>query len=88
MNHVRGTRELLELASGFKQLKAFVHVSTAFCNMENFKSREEILDRRIEERLYKNVDDWKAVIKTAEKLDTDTMNKLTMQLVLLFFDLL
>ncbi|XP_063696526.1 putative fatty acyl-CoA reductase CG5065 [Culicoides brevitarsis] len=76
LGHVRGTRELLELASSCKNIKAFVHVSTAYCNMHN-GSLEEIKELRVQEKLYPDIDDWKNVIKLAENLDKELLQHLT-----------
>uniref|UniRef100_A0A336M984 Fatty acyl-CoA reductase n=1 Tax=Culicoides sonorensis TaxID=179676 RepID=A0A336M984_CULSO len=76
LGHVRATRDLLELAMTFKKMKAFVHVSTAYCNMDN-GSLYEIKERRIEERFYPNVDDWRNIIKLAENVDRETLDILS-----------
>ncbi|XP_063708794.1 uncharacterized protein LOC134837352 [Culicoides brevitarsis] len=76
LSHVRGTRELLELSLTFKKVRAFVHVSTAYCNMD-LGSLEDVKANRLKEIVYPNMDDWQNVIKLAENLDADTLNILT-----------
>lgn len=80
MGHVRATRDLLELVTTFKKVRAFVHVSTAFCNMDN-GSLKDIKDKRLREILYPDLDDWRKVIKLAENVDGEVLNILTKQLV-------
>lgn len=69
---------MLELTMTFKKIKAFVYVSTAYCNMDN-GSLEEMKENRLEERLYPDIDDWRNVIKLAENYDRQMLDALTPQ---------
>lgn len=68
--NTRGTREVCEFAKTLKNLKAFVHVSTAFVQPHNL---------HIEEKLFKTDCDWKSYIKMAESLDVDLINSLSLK---------
>lgn len=59
-----------------KHLKAFVHVSTAFCNHRN-GSLDDIKAKIIREELYPDVDDYEKIIRIAEETDEWTLNSLT-----------
>lgn len=63
--NTRGTREVLMLAKGLKQLKLFAHISTAYCNPENDCT---------DEKLYPIDVDWRDAIKMAETIDLDTLD--------------
>ncbi|XP_034248653.1 putative fatty acyl-CoA reductase CG5065 [Thrips palmi] len=66
--NVRGTRDVAELAAGMKKLRAFVHVSTTYCNVDR---------REIEEKIYPPHADWRQMITAVEKLDSDELTVLT-----------
>ncbi|KAK7862555.1 hypothetical protein R5R35_000005 [Gryllus longicercus] len=51
------TRDLLELATRMTKLKAFVHVSTTFCNVGQ---------REFEEKLYPVAGDWRSILALVE----------------------
>ncbi|KAK7862552.1 hypothetical protein R5R35_000003 [Gryllus longicercus] len=51
------TRDLLELATRMTKLKAFVHVSTTFCNERQ---------REFEEKLYPVAGDWRSILALVE----------------------
>lgn len=66
--NTRGTREVLYFAEKLKGIKVIVHVSTTYCNPDK---------KVVEEMVYPPNGDWRAAIKIAEQLDTDTINSLT-----------
>ncbi|XP_068081052.1 fatty acyl-CoA reductase 1 isoform X2 [Anabrus simplex] len=66
--NVRGTREVVRLALGMKHLKAFLHVSTTYCNT---------FQMRIEERLYDPPADWRAAIQMSESSDASVLEILS-----------
>lgn len=70
--NTRGTRELCELAKAMPNLKALVHVSTAYVQPKNLC---------VEERIFESDDDWKTFIKYAEVLDDDLINCTTLKFV-------
>lgn len=62
--NIRGTREMLALAKDIKNLKAFVHISTAYANCH--------LDR-IDERLYDGPVDHKRLEQIVMNVDDDDL---------------
>ncbi|KAJ8942718.1 hypothetical protein NQ318_017017, partial [Aromia moschata] len=58
--NTRGTREISNLALEVKNLVAFMHISTTYCNTDK---------KVIEEQLYPPHADWREVIAVAEQLD-------------------
>lgn len=66
--NTRGTREACKLAQLMPNLKAFVHVSTAYV-------QPSIL--HIEEKIYPANVNWQSYIKFAENLDDDYINLLS-----------
>lgn len=68
--NTRGTREVCNLARKIKELKSFVHVSTAFIQPKN---------KCLEERPYRTDLDWKTFINFAETLDEDLLNSLALK---------
>ena len=66
--NTRGTREVMELALNFANLKAVVHVSTTYSNPDH---------KVVEEMLYPPAADWRKTIEICEKLDEDQLNVLT-----------
>lgn len=67
MMNTRGTREVLNLAKGLKNLKLFAHISTAYTN-----PHLDVTD----ECLYPIDCTWQEVIRMAETLDVDTLEAL------------
>ncbi|XP_065357951.1 putative fatty acyl-CoA reductase CG5065 [Calliphora vicina] len=65
--NTRGTWELVKIAEKLKNLLAFIHCSTAYCN-----PFEDV----VEERVYKMPVDWRKAIKIAETYDENTINAL------------
>lgn len=72
---MRATRDLCELASEMKNLKAFVYVSTAYCNHRN-GSLDDMQTKRIREELYPIAYDFQELIRTAEAIDEYQLNAL------------
>ncbi|XP_046979720.1 fatty acyl-CoA reductase 1-like isoform X2 [Schistocerca americana] len=66
--NVRGTRETINLAMEMKNLKVFVHVSTAYCNLH---------ETVVEEKLYPAPADWREMISIAENTEDLTLRILT-----------
>nr|AWJ25024.1 fatty acyl-CoA reductase [Nilaparvata lugens] len=62
--NIRGTREMLALAKDMKNLKAFVHISTAYANCH--------LDR-IDEKLYEGPIDHKRLEQIVTNVDDDEL---------------
>lgn len=60
IKNVRGTREVVELASQMKNLIAFLHVSTTYCNCNRVY---------VDEKVYKSPISWQDAILIAENLD-------------------
>ncbi|KAG5887299.1 hypothetical protein JTB14_007026 [Gonioctena quinquepunctata] len=63
--NVRGTREVIDLASEVKNLSVFVHISTTYCNIDK---------KVVEEKIYPPHADWRSTIELAEKYDNDILN--------------
>ncbi|VEN34703.1 unnamed protein product [Callosobruchus maculatus] len=57
ITNIRSTREIIQLALKCSKLEAFLHVSTAYCNVDN---------NFIEEKLYTSPVDWRDAIDLAE----------------------
>lgn len=70
--NVRSTRDIVELALEAKHIKAFVYVSTAFCNSDKMI---------VEEKIYPAHCDWEHAIQVAEKGDTALTNFLTLKYI-------
>ena len=69
--NINGPRQLLEICRGMKQLKAIVHVSTAFCNPERLEA---------EEIIYPSPDPTIDIVKLVELINVlpnDLVNKWT-----------
>lgn len=66
--NVRGTRDLCKLALQMKNIKVFLHVSTAFCNSDI---------KEVDEKLYPSRADWKKTIDVAEKMDENLLDVFT-----------
>lgn len=73
--NTRGTREVCELARTMLNLKALIHVSTAYIQPRNLYVKENV---------YPVDDDWKTCIKYAEQLDRDLLDTVTQKWVLKF----
>lgn len=71
-DNVSGTKALLELCDNIKDLKALVHVSTAYCNCHKTNIREDI------EPLERQVDDVMTIVET---LPDEACNAITDKLV-------
>lgn len=41
--NTRGTYELVKIAGNFKKLKAFIHISTTYCNPDQHEVEEKVL---------------------------------------------
>lgn len=70
--NVRGTREVVQLAKNMKNLKVFLHVSTAYCNC---------IREYVEEKVYDPPFSWQEAISIAENLDETTSSILTKKLL-------
>lgn len=70
--NTRGTREVCNLARTMPNLKAFIHISTAYVQPKN---------KYVQEKMYPSDADWKTFIKYAETLDEDVFNCLTLKWV-------
>jgi alcohol-forming fatty acyl-CoA reductase len=66
--NTRGTREMCKLAQSLPNLKALVHVSTAYIQPKNMY---------VEEKFYPTDAHWETYIDFAENLDEDLLNALT-----------
>lgn len=63
--NTRGTREVCELARTMPNLKAFIHVSTAYIQPRNLYVKEVV---------YPTDADWRMYIKYAEEFDQGLLN--------------
>ncbi|XP_073831837.1 fatty acyl-CoA reductase wat-like [Musca autumnalis] len=63
--NTRGAYEMVKLAQELPKMKAFVHVSTAYCHPDR-----KVLD----EKIYPPYADWRNMIKLAETCDVNTLN--------------
>uniref|UniRef100_A0A1B0G433 Fatty acyl-CoA reductase n=1 Tax=Glossina morsitans morsitans TaxID=37546 RepID=A0A1B0G433_GLOMM len=63
--NLRGTHEILKIAETMTKLKAFIHVSTLYSNVDQPCIYEKILP---------NSADWRTTIKLAETLDGKTLD--------------
>lgn len=68
--NTRGAREVCEIARKLTNLKAFIHVSTAFIQPKNFY---------VEEKIYPPEGNWRDYIKLAENLNEDTLNAMALK---------
>lgn len=66
--NTRGTREIMNFAETLKNLKALVHVSTAYSNAHL---------RIIEEKINPPIADWQKMIEICEKVDENKIELLT-----------
>lgn len=66
--NTRGTLEMCKVAKTMPQLKALVHVSTAYIQPRNLY---------VQEKIYPTDAHWETYIDLAEKLDEDVLNFLT-----------
>lgn len=62
LSSVRSSREIVNLALEMKQLKAYIHVSTGYCNADK---------RTVEEKLYPVHGNWRDAIYLAENEISD-----------------
>ncbi|XP_062531401.1 fatty acyl-CoA reductase wat isoform X3 [Bombyx mori] len=74
--NVRGTREILELAKCCKNLRCFVHVSTAFFNATKSK-----INHTIEEKFYESPVPPEVMIQLAETVEECRLNAITADLI-------
>ncbi|CAG4949395.1 unnamed protein product [Parnassius apollo] len=70
--NVRGTKLILELAKECKKLKLFVHISTAYCHLQ---------EKLLEEKPYPPPADPHKVIQTVEWMDEESIALLTPKLL-------
>ncbi|CAH1131183.1 unnamed protein product [Ceutorhynchus assimilis] len=66
LTNIRGTREAASLALKMKRIEVFMHVSTAYCNVDKSKYLEEIL--------YPSRGDWKEALLVAENCNSTTLS--------------
>ncbi|XP_070505179.1 putative fatty acyl-CoA reductase CG5065 [Chironomus tepperi] len=66
--NLRSIRELLNLAKDMKNLKSFVHISTAYANW---------FERDVKEQVYPTLYDPDDIIELANRLPDETVNKMT-----------
>ncbi|XP_028039317.1 fatty acyl-CoA reductase wat-like [Bombyx mandarina] len=74
--NVRGTREIMKLAKCCKDLRSFVHVSTAFSNAT--KSR---INHDLEEKIYESPVPPEVMIQLAETVEECRLNAITADLI-------
>ncbi|XP_058977912.1 fatty acyl-CoA reductase wat-like [Musca domestica] len=63
--NTRGAYEMVKLAQGLTNVKAFVHVSTTYAHPNITE---------LEEKIYPPYADWRTMIKMAETYDVETLN--------------
>lgn len=66
--NTRGTREVCKIAQTMPNLKALIHVSTAFVQPKNLY---------VQEKFYPSDADWRSYIHYVETMDEDLINCLT-----------
>ncbi|XP_062531413.1 fatty acyl-CoA reductase 1 [Bombyx mori] len=74
--NVRGTREIMELAKCCKDLRSFVHVSTAFSNATKSK-----INHDLEEKIYESPVPPEVMIQLAETVEECRLNAITADLI-------
>ncbi|XP_044729535.1 fatty acyl-CoA reductase wat-like [Chrysoperla carnea] len=62
--NTRSTRDLVSIAKKIRNLKVFVHLSTAYCNIDK---------ETIDEKVYPRQANWEELIQMAEKFDQHTI---------------
>ncbi|XP_047368535.1 putative fatty acyl-CoA reductase CG5065 [Vespa velutina] len=67
-----GTKRVLELGKAMKKLEAFVHLSTAFCHVDQ---------KELGERVYDSPNDYQDVIKFVQWMEEDVVNLVTSKLI-------
>ncbi|KAL1139603.1 hypothetical protein AAG570_006585 [Ranatra chinensis] len=70
--NTRGTREVLELAKGMEKLELFLHVSTAYCHLQ---------EKVLEEKSYPPADNPHKVIKFCELLDEEIIDSVSKKIL-------
>lgn len=70
--NVRGTKFVLDLAKEMKNLEAFLHISTAYC---------QVKEKVLYEKLYPPPADPYKIIKCAEWLEDDVLNAMTQKVL-------
>jgi len=63
-----GTKRVLNLGKEMKHLQAFIHLSTAFCLVDQ---------KEIGERIYDSCNDPEDIIRLVQCLDEDTVDLIT-----------
>ncbi|CAH1642342.1 unnamed protein product [Spodoptera littoralis] len=76
MINVRGAKEALVLGKACKQLKSYVHVSTAYSY-----ACDNLIDTEVLEDFYKSPIDPDTLIKMTETVDEDRLNSITPSLI-------
>lgn len=72
LTNVRGTREVLKIATNLSKLKIFLYISTLFSNCHL---------KFIDEKMYPGGMDWRSCIQIAEQLDDDVLRILTKKII-------
>ncbi|KAL2735954.1 putative fatty acyl-CoA reductase CG5065 [Vespula squamosa] len=67
-----GTKRVLELSKTMKKLEAFVHLSTAFCHVDQIE---------LGERVYDSPDDPQDIIRFVQWMEDDAINLVTSKLI-------
>ncbi|KAF7381034.1 hypothetical protein HZH68_015909 [Vespula germanica] len=67
-----GTKRVLELSKTMKKLEAFLHLSTAFCHVDQIE---------LGERVYDSPDDPQDVIRFVQWMEDDAINLVTSKLI-------
>ncbi|XP_044729534.1 fatty acyl-CoA reductase 1-like [Chrysoperla carnea] len=70
--NTRSARDLISIAKQMKHLKVFVHLSTAYCNIDK---------QIIHEKVYPQQANWKHIIHMAETFDDETIKLLTAKIL-------
>lgn len=63
-----GTKKILNLGKKIKHLEAFVHLSTAFCHVDQ---------KELEEHIYDSPQDPQDIMRLIQWLDEDTIDLIT-----------
>ncbi|XP_044728842.1 fatty acyl-CoA reductase 1-like isoform X2 [Chrysoperla carnea] len=70
--NVRSARDLIAIAQEIKNLKVFIHLSTAYCNIDKKITHEQV---------YPPQANWKYFIQMAETFDDKIINSLTAKIL-------
>uniref|UniRef100_A0AAR5PGN4 Fatty acyl-CoA reductase n=2 Tax=Dendroctonus ponderosae TaxID=77166 RepID=A0AAR5PGN4_DENPD len=71
--NIRAAREVALLALEMKNIQVFLHISTTYCNIDGKTVIDEVL--------YPQHGDWREAIRSAESIDSHTLNVLAQKFI-------